>query len=139
MITLGMYCKECGKQVEDDSKFCCKCGAAQVGDAPKEQSFSHSSNSSGSNATPPKSPPKENVVAVMGLIFAFIFSPAGIIISAFGLSEAKKMNGEGRELALAGLIVSIALTILEIISLILVFIFVSRATEWLMRLINAFL
>ena len=34
-----MYCKECGKQIDDDSKFCSHCGTRLVTEIPKTVTF----------------------------------------------------------------------------------------------------
>lgn len=54
-------------------------------------------------------PQRTNVMAVLGLVFAFLFSPLGIVFSAIGLGQIRKRGENGRGLALSGLIVSIVL------------------------------
>ena len=65
--------------------------------------------------------PKEtNENAILGLIFAFVLPPLGIIFSLIALSQINK-NPEkykGKELATAGLILSIAYIILTVILLV---------------------
>ena len=34
-----MICKKCGKQIEEDSRFCPECGTAQFGDEPADSEF----------------------------------------------------------------------------------------------------
>jgi len=56
-----------------------------------------------------------NGMAVAGLILAF-FSPLfGIIFSSMGLSKAKQLNGKGRGIAIAGIVVSILNFVLTIL------------------------
>ena len=52
-------------------------------------------------------PQKTNTMAILGLVFAFVFSPLGIVFSAIGLKQIKQRREGGRGLALAGLILSI--------------------------------
>ena len=56
-----------------------------------------------------------NVFAILGFIFAFVFSPLGIIFSAIGLGRAKKMGGKQKGLAIAGLVISIVSFVFSII------------------------
>lgn len=53
----------------------------------------------------PPSSGNSNNFAMLGLILAFIFSPAGLVLSILGLRKSKE-TGEGRGLSLAGIIVS---------------------------------
>jgi hypothetical protein len=59
-------------------------------------------------------PQKTNTMAILGLIFAFVFSPLGIVFSAVGLSQIKKRREDGRGLAIAGLILSIVFLLVSI-------------------------
>lgn len=53
-------------------------------------------------------------LGIVGFILAFLVSPAGIIVSAIGLSKSRK-SGNKNGLALAGLILSIVFTIIAIV------------------------
>ena len=64
-------------------------------------------------------PQKTNVMAVLGLVFAFLFAPLGVVFSAIGLSQTKRRGEKGRALALAGLIVAIAAVVLEVLVIVL--------------------
>jgi Domain of unknown function (DUF4190) len=64
--------------------------------------------------------PKTNTMAILGLVFAFVFSPLGIVFSALGLSQIKQRREGGRGLALAGLILSIVFVVLGVLMLVLV-------------------
>ena len=57
-----------------------------------------------------------NTIAIIGLILAFIIPLAGFICSIIGLSKAKKLDGKNRGVAMAGLIISILLPIITILS-----------------------
>lgn len=74
-------------------------------------------------------PQKTNTMAILGLIFAFVFSPLGILFSAMGLSQIKKRREGGRGLALAGLILSIVFTLLAVVAVVFVFAAVQQAAE----------
>jgi hypothetical protein len=62
---------------------------------------------------------KTNTMAILGLVFAFVFSPLGVIFSAIGLKQIKERREGGRGLALAGLIISILSIVLGILAVVL--------------------
>jgi hypothetical protein len=64
-------------------------------------------------------PPKTNTMAILGLVFAFVFSPLGVVFSAIGLKQIKERREGGRGLALAGLIISIISIVLGILLIVL--------------------
>jgi hypothetical protein len=64
-------------------------------------------------------PQKTNTMAILGLVFAFIFSPLGVVFSAIGLKQIKQRHEGGRGLALAGLIISIISIVLGILLIVL--------------------
>jgi hypothetical protein len=74
-------------------------------------------------------PQKTNTMAILGLVFAFIFSPLGIVFSAIGLKQIKERREGGRGLALAGLIISIISLIIGIIAVVLMATVVAPAVE----------
>ena len=74
-------------------------------------------------------PQKTNTMAILGLIFAFVFSPLGIVFSAIGLSQIKKRREGGRGLAIAGLIVSIVFLLISLVLIVFVFAAVNEAVE----------
>ena len=50
-----------------------------------------------------------DVMAILGLVFAFVFFPLGIVFSALGLRNTRRDDTRGRGLALAGMTVSLLL------------------------------
>lgn len=83
------------------------------------------SGGSNSTATPnkvnnPPTSPKTNVLAVLGLIFAFFIPLIGIICSIIGLSQANKKGEKGKGLAIAGIIISVIIGLLQILTVVLI-------------------
>jgi hypothetical protein len=74
-------------------------------------------------------PQKTNTMAILGLIFAFVFSPLGIVFSAIGLSQIKKRREGGRGLAIAGLILSIVFLLFTLAFVVFAFAMVQEAAE----------
>jgi len=118
-----MFCGNCGNQMQPDSQFCAKCGARGQAPAPapapaqpftsstttqfgqfgeQTQSTQFSSGQSHSSTMPQK-----NSMATAGLILAFFIPILGLIFSCMGLSKAKQLNGLGRGVAIAGIVISI--------------------------------
>ena len=60
-------------------------------------------------------PQKTNTMAILGLVFAFVFTPLGIVFSAIGLKQIKERREGGRGLALTGLILSIVFLVIGIL------------------------
>ncbi len=90
-----MYCKHCGKEIDDKAIVCPYCGV-QVGQI--------------------SAPPKTNTLAIIGFIFAFIMPLVGLICSILGRKNAAECGGNGRGLATAGLIISIVWMAIALIS-----------------------
>jgi Domain of unknown function (DUF4190) len=74
-------------------------------------------------------PQRTNVMAILGLVFAFVFSPLGIVFSAIGLSQTKKRGEGGRGLAITGLVLSIVFTLIGLLLFFFVFAAVTEAVE----------
>lgn len=75
-------------------------------------------------------PATTNVMAILSLVFAFVFTPLGIIFGAIGLNQIKKTGEEGKGLAIAGLITSSIFTLFWIIYIVFVIIvFIAAANE----------
>lgn len=79
--------------------------------------------------TYPPAPRRTNVMAILGLVFAFVFSPLGIVFSAIGLSQTKKRGEGGRGLAIAGLILSIVLLLIGLLVTVAAFAAIQEAAE----------
>lgn len=88
-----MYCKNCGKEISDQAFICPHCGA-QTAEAPKG---------------------KNNTLALIGFILAFIVPVAGLVCSIIGYKNAAGTGGEGKGLATAGIVISAAELLLALI------------------------
>ena len=100
-------------------------GPVQSPDAPQGQpAFGH-----GTPGYPPAGSRKTNTMAILGLVFAFVFSPLGVVFSAIGLKQTKERREGGRGLALAGLILSIVFILIGILVAVLMLAVVAPAVE----------
>jgi len=117
-----MYCKQCGKQVNDTSHFCGGCGAQCFNQ--HNDIFTQATINPNTGQAQQFGADQNNTMALVGLILAFFFPTLGIIFSIIGLVRAKELGGKGRGMAIWGLIISIihiAVTIIMTILLLTVF------------------
>lgn len=70
----------------------------------------------GGDPTPPSPTAKTNTLSVVGLILAFFVPLIGLICSAIGLSQVNKRKEKGKGIAIAGIITSVVVGILQIIT-----------------------
>jgi len=59
-----------------------------------------------------------SVMAILGLVFAFVFPLVGLILSIIARGQIKRTGQRGSGLALAGLILSVVFLVLGIIAVI---------------------
>ena len=90
------YCQQCGSQLKENANFCEICGTRH-----QEVNQNHYNNDNQHLVYEKKT----NVMAIIGLITAFLIPLLGWIFGGIGLSNAKKCNS-GRGLAIAALIVA---------------------------------
>ena len=91
------YCRNCGSELKENANFCDICGASsqqiyQTHYNPNPSQYQYNER-------------KTNVMAIIGLITAFIIPLLGWIFGGIGLSNVKKCNS-GKGLAIAALIVA---------------------------------
>lgn len=106
-----MYCKNCGKVIDERAFVCPYCGVQTGNNA-----------SAANNQT--------NVLAIVGFVLAFLVPIAGLICSIIGKREAPKYGGNGKGLATAGIVISIvemALAVILIIIYIIVVVIAATA------------
>ncbi len=96
-----MYCKYCGKEIDDNSAYCGYCGARQDGNSPHSYSYVNS----------------ENVIwGVLSIVCAFFMPILGLIFGIIGLTTYKEPKN--RKLCKVGIGIVIAEIVLIMISVI---------------------
>ncbi|MFG2053786.1 DUF4190 domain-containing protein [Micromonospora sp. NPDC048930] len=69
---------------------------------------------------PPGEPPRPrggpNVLAVLSLVFAFVFAPAGIVLGHLAKRQIRQTGEEGNQLATWGLILSYVFTVIGLLA-----------------------
>ncbi|MDE6967159.1 MAG: zinc ribbon domain-containing protein [Clostridia bacterium] len=86
-----MFCKNCGKEIDNNAAVCPYCGVIA-----NQNALNSTSNSNNTNT-----------LAIVGFILSFFIAIAGLVCSIIGYKNAPKYNGNGKGLALAGIIISI--------------------------------
>lgn len=99
-------CQYCGTMVPVDTKICPVCNQ-EAGDKKVEEA-----------PAPAPVPVGNNIFAILGLVGAFVCAIAGIILSIIGLKKAKALEGKGKGLAIAGLIISIISTVVQVLAVV---------------------
>ena len=98
MIVLAKYCPNCGKEINSDSLYCTDCST--------NTNINKNNNSNG--------------IAIGGFVCSLLgLSIIGLVLSCIGLSKSKKLNGNNKGFAIAGIILSAIKIVLAIILLLL--------------------
>ncbi|MDE6597696.1 MAG: DUF4190 domain-containing protein [Clostridia bacterium] len=84
-----MFCKNCGKEINDNAVVCPHCGV-QVAHVQVNNSNSNES----------------NTIAIVGFVFAFFMPLIGLICSCIGYKRAKNEGMNNKGLAIAGIVIS---------------------------------
>jgi len=110
-----MICKQCGKELSENAKFCDMCGTAtdtiqNPTDARQNQASAESANTYQAKTVQPT-----NGMAIAGFVLSFVFALLGLIFSAIALKQIKETGEGGHGLALAGLVISIVALALGLI------------------------
>lgn len=115
---MAKFCTKCGNEL-NDSNFCEKCGA-------KNEDVNTNNASTVQINQTIVTKPKSNGFATAGFIISLVSllccgstSTFGLIFSIIGLVTAKKYDGNGKGLAIAGIIISALSVILLIVLYIL--------------------
>jgi uncharacterized iron-regulated membrane protein len=80
----------------------------------------HASPEQPATAYAPAAPQRTNLMAILSIVFAFVFSPLGIVFGIMGRKQTVERNENGRGLATAGMWLSIAFTVIGLLTAVLV-------------------
>ncbi|MCL2756387.1 MAG: DUF4190 domain-containing protein [Firmicutes bacterium] len=130
-----MFCIKCGKNLKENDAFCGGCGDPQKNAANNNMGAGAAMGASVGNSFD-RFEQENNTMAILGLVFAFVVNWLGLIFSIIGLQRAKEMNGKGRGMAMAGLIISIISIVLSIIWMILMFIYMREFMDWIQSIVE---
>lgn len=112
---MSKFCTNCGTKLEDNVKFCTSCGKS-VEEEGQAQSYNSQVvvNNNGANQPTNGLAIAGFVVSLVSLCCCGLGAIVGLILSIIGLVKAKDYNGNGKGLAIAGVIIS-AISILFLI------------------------
>ncbi|HMS23898.1 MAG TPA: DUF4190 domain-containing protein [Candidatus Saccharibacteria bacterium] len=83
-----------------------------------------------------KTPQKTNALAVIGLVSAFFVPLVGLVLSIIGLVQVNKKKEKGKGLAIAGIVSSVVVGLLQILTLVLIISAVSNSKVELVTYAN---
>ena len=127
---MAKFCRECGKELEENSKFCNNCGTKIEEEKTEETNTSNentnesAASNAGTNVTYNQTyvTKKSNGMAIAGFVISLVSllccgysSWLGLIFSIIGLVNANKNEGEGKGLAIAGIVISSILFIIIVL------------------------
>lgn len=127
---MAKFCRECGKELEENSKFCNNCGTKIEEEKTEEANTSNeninesAASNAGTNVTYNQTyvTKKSNGMAIAGFVISLVSllccgysSWLGLIFSIIGLVNANKNEGEGKGLAIAGIVISSILLIIIVL------------------------
>ena len=102
------FCQRCGAQLTDDAAFCPNCGS------PAQRA------NDGYEVVPNQT----NGFAIAGLACSFFSPLLGWIFGGIGLNRANRMNGSGRGMSIAAIVIA---SIMFVISMVISFALASYA------------
>lgn len=141
-----MFCTNCGKELNEGVTVCPYCGEhtddldaqsaapSETADAPfgvytaegtqpaQTDAAEYGEQQSSDTLTDTQNVPQKkpvNGIAVAGLILSVLFAPLGLVLSIIGLVRSKKMDGEGRKLGIAGIVISVLVIVCVIVFIVL--------------------
>ncbi len=115
-----MYCRKCGKEINDEAYVCIYCGA-KAHETPEEKPANTGYAGAGyasygsNNTQPPVTYKKTNGMAIAGFVCAFLFPLLGLIFSIIGMKQCEERGDDGYGLAKAGKIISIVFMVLSFV------------------------
>jgi hypothetical protein len=70
-----------------------------------------------------------NTLAILALVFAFVFAPAAIVMGAVARRQIQRTGEQGMGLATAGLVLGIVFTVISVIWIVAVAVFFADAVH----------
>lgn len=92
-----MFCRNCGRSLDDSALFCPSCGQAVSGEHAYGEPVRREAPSAGQS---------ENGMAIAGFVCSFFIAILGLIFGCIGLKQSKELGGKGRSFAIAAIVIS---------------------------------
>ena len=103
------YCARCGAELNNDAAICTKCGCAV--DGMRGSSLNSTSND-------------YNTLAIVGFVLSFFTTIVGLILSIIAYKQVKESGEKGKELAIAGIVISSVEIAIVFLVLFIYFVFI---------------
>ena len=121
---MAKFCTNCGSELKEGQVFCTNCGKK---DGEEVKTTTNTVTNNVSNNVNSGSG-KSNGLAIAGFVTTLVssllccgvFNIVGLVLSIIGLVKAKDYNGNGKGLAIAGIVIFAVFMVLAIIGWILV-------------------
>lgn len=118
---MSKFCTNCGTKLEDNVKFCTSCGNEVNSEGVANNNSQPVNNTT--NVVVNNSEQKQNGLAIAGFVVSLVstivccgsFNLIGLILSIIGLVKAKDYNGNGKGMAIAGIVICAVVMVLSII------------------------
>lgn len=115
---MSKFCPNCGKELESGAKFCVNCGSTVNADA--------NSSTPVNNYVTVNQQNDSNGMAIAGFVISLVsfllccgtLNWLSLIFSIVGLVQAKSKNGNGKGLAIAGIVISCIVMVLFVVLMI---------------------
>ena len=131
-----MFCKQCGKEMDENANFCANCGAKlekeqppmqeaqtqncvdvdDVWETPAQEEVASADAVQTATPTQEEANMQTNDIALIGFVGAFVDPILGCVFGAIGLSRAMKRKGKGKGFAIAALAIGAASFLLSVMS-----------------------
>lgn len=105
----AVFCSNCGARLPQSAVVCPYCGTPTMRTYYQAPGYT------------PQKAEKSNDLAIAGFILSFFLPLVGLILSAIGLAKSKKpeFNGNGRGLAIAGVVLSSVFIVIAILFIVI--------------------
>lgn len=115
-----MFCRHCGKEINDESNYCLYCGTStgksNLGDDNKTNKNENSEKRNYKQNSKNNVNDESNSIAIAGFVLAFIIPIAGLACSIIGIVNATKIQSRKYlGLAIFGVIISVAMMVIRFV------------------------
>ena len=124
---MAKFCKSCGQEIENGNYFCINCGARVDGDNSTASAVSNQNSTPNYNQNVNNNQGQVNptngwsiagfIVSVVAMLLCCngFLGATGLILSIIGVTQSNKMNGSGKGLGIAGIVISCIVLLLFLI------------------------
>ena len=135
---MSKFCTNCGTKLEEGVKFCTSCGKAVDGEVQNNNVQPVNNNNNNNVRVNNGAQNPKNGLAIAGFVVSLVssllccgmFNMVGLVLSIVGLVKAKDYNGDGKGLAIAGIVICAVVMVLGIILYIILMAAGTATGDW---------